>query len=93
MKQIWRKSARTCIERQERWFIDNKGEDFAVTFIANIRKAVNSVISMPSIGQLGYIANGYTYRSVLTHPKCRLYYRYNDSVVLFYKVHFASMTD
>ena len=48
---------------------------------------------MPSIGQLGYNANGYTYRSILTHPKCRLYYRYNDSEVAFYKVHFSSMTD
>jgi plasmid stabilization system protein ParE len=66
MKQIWLKSARTRIERQERWFIDNKGQDFAVTFIENIRKAVNGVMAMPSIGQLGYATNGYTYRSVLT---------------------------
>jgi plasmid stabilization system protein ParE len=93
MKQIWLKSARTRIERQERWFIDNKGQDFAVTFIENIRKAVNGVMAMPSIGQLGYATNGYTYRSVLTHPKCRIYYRYNDSVVVFYKVHFSLMND
>ncbi len=71
--------------------MDNKGQDFALTFIENIHKAVNCVMSMPSIGQLGYTANGYTYRSVLTHPKCRLYYRYNDSVVVFYKVHFSSL--
>lgn len=56
MKQIWRKSVRTRIEQQERWFVDN-----------------------------------YTYRSILTHPKCRLYYRYNDDEVVFYKVHFSLM--
>ena len=38
MKQIWRKSVRTRIEQQERWFVDNKGLDFAVTFIENIHK-------------------------------------------------------
>jgi len=91
MKQIWRKSVRTRIEQQERWFVDNKGLDFAVTFIENIHKAASSVMSMPSIGQLGHITNGYTYRSILTHPKCRLYYRYNDDEVVFYKVHFSLM--
>lgn len=93
MKQIWRKTVRTKIKQQEDWYRKTKGEDFAETFARNIAESASLVMSMPSIGQKLYSANGFTHRSILTHPKCRLYYRYNDAFVVFYRVHFILMRE
>ena len=68
--------------------------DFARTFNANIDKAIDQIAQMPHIGQREKSTlGGKNVRSVLTHPKCRIVYGYDDKTVVIIRLKFLMMRE
>lgn len=89
---VWTK--RVVIQRlqQEKWLAEVRGIDFARTFDINIDKAIAQISVMPDIGQKERaLHDGKCLRSVLTHPKCRIIYSYNETTVVILRLKFMMM--
>jgi plasmid stabilization system protein ParE len=94
MRVIWSKRATSQRLQQEKWLADIRGLDFARTFNANIDKAIDQIAQMPDIGQREKTARGgMSVRSVLTHPKCRIVYGYDDKTVVIISLKFLMMRE
>ena len=94
MRVIWSKRAASQRQQQEKWLADNRGLDFARTFKANIDKAIDQIAQMPDIGQREKSTHGgKNVRSVLTHPKCRIVYGYDDKTVVIIRLKFLMMRE
>lgn len=94
MRVIWSKRAIAQRLQQEKWLADIRGLDFARTFNANIDKAIDQIAQMPDIGQREKSTlGGKIVRSVLTHPKCRIVYVYDDKTVVIISLKFAMMLE
>lgn len=94
MRVKWSKRAIAQRLQQEKWLADIRGLDFARTFNANIDKAIDQIAQMPDIGQKEKTARGgKIVRSVLTHPKCRIVYGYDDKTVVIISLKFTMMLE
>lgn len=89
MRVNWTKRAMAQRIHQERWFADSCGKEFAQTFNSNIEKALSQIALMPDIGQKEKSTrSGVTIRSVLSHPKCRIVYKYDDKTITIIRLRF-----
>ena len=81
-------------QQQEKWLANTRGLDFARTFNANIDKTIDQIAQMPDIGQQEKTLRGRKIiRSVLTHPKCRIVYRYDDKAIVVIRLRFLMMRE
>lgn len=94
MRINWSKRAMIQRIQQERWLVDSRGVEFAQTFNSNIDKAVNQIALMPNIGQKEKTTpSGKPVRSVLTHPKCRIVYKYDDKTITIIRLRFMMKSE
>ncbi len=94
MRVKWSKRAIAQRLQQEKWLADIRGLDFARTFNANKDKAIDQIAQMPDIGQREKSTlGGKIVRSVLTHPKCRIVYGYDDKNIVIISLKFAMMLE
>ena len=94
MRVIWSKRATAQRLQQKKWLADIRGLDFARTFNANIDKAIDQIAKMPDIGQKEKSPrSGKNVRSVLTHPKCRIVYRYDDKTIVIIRLRSIMMRE
>ena len=94
MRVIWSKRATAQRLQQKKWLADIRGLDFARTFNANIDKAIDQIAKMPDIGQKEKSPRGgMNVRSVLTHPKCRIVYRYDDKTIVIIRLRSIMMRE
>ena len=94
MRVVWSKRAMAQRQQQEKWLADIRGLDFAYTFNANIDKAIDEIAQMPDIGQKEKSPRGgMNIRSVLTHPKCRIVYRYDSKTIVIIRLKFTMMRE
>ena len=71
-----------------------RGLDFARTFNTNIDKAIDQIAQMPDSGQKEKSPRGgMNVRSVLTHPKCRIVYRYDNKTIVIIRLKFTMMRE
>ena len=75
---VWSKIALNAYYDQAFWHKINKGEQFVRSFVRNIRETVEKIADMPTISRLEPERNKKQYRSFPSHPKCRIYYWYNE---------------
>ena len=87
---VWDKTAEEKLYQQINWYESNRGIDFAKTFYHNVMETVALVASMPSIGRMEKETKTKTLRSVLTHPRCRIFYRYDNSKIEIVRLYFNS---
>ena len=78
---VWGKIALQAYYKQAFWYRTNKGEQFVQSFVRNIHETIERIAAMPTIGRSEPQRNGKPYRSFPAHPKCRIYYWYNEEVL------------
>lgn len=79
LKLIWHKKALNSINKISVWYIaHNFGNQYVVTMLDNITDTVNALYSFPCSGRLHKRKANKEYRSLLAHPKCRIYYWFDD---------------
>lgn len=91
MKECWSKKARHAFHEQTVWYEANKGHDFVESFSANIATTVKLLATMPSMGVFIKESQGRTYRSFVTHPRCTIYYWYNDKEIHIANLRFSAI--
>lgn len=79
LKVIWTKRALAVFQKTAYWYAANLGIQFAATFAKNVDEAVHKILLMPTVGQLEKRGKDKEYRSILSHPLCRVYYWYNNT--------------
>lgn len=87
----WSKKALKAFYDQALWYKINKGEQFVQTFTQNIHDTIESIAAMPSIGRLEQQMGKRQYYSFPSHPKCRIYYWYNEEVLYITGLRFMLM--
>ena len=75
---VWGKIALQAYYKQAFWYKTNEGEQFVQSFVRNVHERINQIAAMPTIGRLEPQRNGKLYRSFPAHPKCRIYYWYDE---------------
>ena len=78
LKLYWSKLALKTFQNQCVWYENNASHQYTKTFSINIQKAVQQILSMPSMGRLEKITEKRIYRSILSHPKSRIHYWYDS---------------
>lgn len=79
LKLIWHKKALNSINKLSVWYIaHNYGNQYVVTMQRNIIHTIDSLHSFPTSGILHKRKANKEYRSLLAHPKCRIYYWFDD---------------
>ena len=79
LRLIWHKKAINSINKISAWYIaHNYGNQFVITVHENISFTVKSLHSFLSSGLLHKKEANKEYRSHLAHPKCRIYYWFDD---------------
>ena len=84
LKVIWTKRALAVFQKTAYWYAANLGIQFAVTF-------ANNILLMPTVGQLEKRGKDKEYRSILSHPLCRIYYWYNNTEIHIVRLRFNKM--
>ena len=92
LKLCWSKLALKTFLNQCLWYENNASHQYAKTFSNNIQKAISQVISMPSTGRLEKKSAKKTYRSILSHPKSRIHYWYDDKELHIIGIIFSQKT-
>ena len=87
---VWKSSAQEKFYQQIEWYRYFRGEDFVRSFYENVTETVAQIAVMPSIGRLERTYKTKAMRSFLTHPRCRIYYKYNEEVVEIVRLYFNS---
>lgn len=78
---IWTKTALKAYSDLLAWYMFNKGPQFVDTIIDNVQETVGLISLSPSIGVRVGESKNKTYRSILTHPKTRIVYWYDEQSV------------
>lgn len=79
LKLIWHRKALDSINKISTWYTaHNYGKQYVVTMQENISHTIKSLQSFPSSGLLYKTEANKEYRSHLAHPKCRIYYWFDD---------------
>ena len=93
MKQVWSAKAKQQFDGQIFWYKFYKGEDFANSFIKSIKESVDRIMLMPIIGQLIGRTDKWTQRSILVHPRYRIIYKYNKTILEISRLKFTMMRE
>ena len=90
---VWTKTALRAFYDQVFWYRMNMGEQFVRTFVRNIQETVEKITAMPSMGRLEaeLKKSERPCRSLLSHPKCRIYYWYTEKEVHIIRLRFMRM--
>ncbi len=88
---VWSKVALQAYYNQALWYRINKGEQFVQSFIQSIHATIEKIVNMPTIGRPEQGKNGKPYRSLPAHPKCRIYYWYNERTLHITGLRFTLM--
>ncbi|MEL5894539.1 type II toxin-antitoxin system RelE/ParE family toxin [Bacteroides sp. GD17] len=91
LRVTWSKTAIRAFYDEALWYQVNKGGQFVKSFSENIQKTINTVSGMPDIGRLEKEGSRKIYRSVLSHPKCRIYYWHNNHELRVVNLRFTQM--
>lgn len=91
LQVTWSKTALYAFHNQAFWYRLNKGEQFVKSFSQNISQTIDTISGMPSIGRFEKRGNGKVYRSLLSHPKCRIYYWHTESELRIVNLRFTQM--
>ena len=78
---VWGKIALQAYYKQAFWYKTNKGVQFAQSFVRNIHETINQIAAMPTIGRPEPSRNRKIYHSFPAHPKCRIYYWYDEKEI------------
>ena len=84
LKVIWTKRALAVFQKTAYWYAANLG-------IQNVDEAVHKILLMPTVGQLEKRGKDKEYRSILSHPLCRVYYWYNNTEIHIVRLRFNKM--
>ncbi len=87
---IWQKKAQKAFNDQMFWYYEHTNSQFAATFMENIIETVRQIASMPTIGRLEKVDRNKVYRSLPSHPKCRILYWYDEEEVHIVDLVFAA---
>lgn len=63
------------------WYFFNKSGQYVETIMKNVQKAIVTISAFPTVGVVEKITSKRVYRSIITHPKSRLYYWYDEDSV------------
>ncbi len=88
---VWGKVALRAYYDQALWYRTNKGEQFVQSFVRNIQETIDSIAAMPTIGIPAPPKSKKQYRSFPSHPKCRIYYWYDEKELHITGLRFMSM--
>ena len=88
LKVIWTNRALVVFQKTVYWYAANLGIQFAVTFAKNVDEAMHKILLMPTVGQLEKRGKDKEYRSILSHPLCRIYYWYNNTEIHIVRLRF-----
>lgn len=88
---VWGKIALQAYYKQAFWYKTNKGVQFAQSFVRNIHETINQIAAMPTIGRPEPSRNRKIYHSFPAHPKCRIYYWYDEKEIHITGLRFSMM--
>lgn len=91
LKIIWTNRALAVFQKTAYWYAANLGIQFAATFAKNVDEAIHKILLMPTVGQLEKRGKDKEYRSILSHPLCRIYYWYNNTEIHIVRLRFNKM--
>ena len=88
---VWGKIALQTYYQQAFWYKTNEGEQFTQSFVRNIHETINQIAAMPTIGRPEPSRNRKIYHSFPAHPKCRIYYWYDEKEIHITGLRFSMM--
>ena len=91
LKIIWTKRALAVFQKTAYWYAANLGKQFSPSLELNVDEAMCKILLMPTVGQLEKRGKDKEYRSILSHPLCRIYYWYNNTEIHIVRLRFNKM--
>ena len=88
---VWGKMALQAYYKQAFCYKTNKGDQFVQSFVRNIHETIEKIAIMPTIGRPESQKNRKQYRSFPSHPKCRIYYWYDEKELHITGLRFTMM--
>ncbi len=92
-KVYWGKRAIKEVTDLLDWYLFNKGTQFVATITKNIDSAVYTLSHSPEVGRKESERKNKIYRSILTHPKTRILYWYDNNSVHIVRIISTLMHD
>lgn len=87
----WSRKALKKFDDKSLWYLANCGESFVKSFTKDINETVTAISYSPGIGRMRKKSKTFTYRLYANHPRCSIYYKYDEHFVCIIDLIFTDM--
>lgn len=87
----WSRKALKKFDNKSLWYLANCGESFVKSFAKDINESVAAISCSPGIGRMKKKSKAFTYRTYVNHPRCSIYYKYDEHYVYIIDLIFTDM--
>lgn len=87
----WSRKALKKLDNKSLWYLANCGEAFVKSFAKDVNETVAVISCSPGIGRMKKESKTFTYRLYANHPRCSIYYKYDEHSVCIIDLIFTDM--